>query len=273
MFLYYNVAMSHKLLYLTRATFIASIQYRAEIIIWVVLDFVPPLVLLAIWGAIFSGRSEIKGYTFTSMALYYVSVFIINSICAAHFSDWRARDVREGKIDLALVKPISYLATVFFHHTGGKLFYYLFATIPFLLVCLAAARILGIEIQLTWQQLAGFMFLLTADYLIHFFLGFCIVLSSFWLEQADSMNHFVSILLTVLSGMMLPITLMPNWLAAIVSALPFKYLYATPLAILQQNYVLSLGDVLYVCMSVLGLYLLSQLLWQQGRKIYGSAGG
>ncbi len=44
------------------------------------LDFIPPLVLLAIWQAVFANKSEINGVTFNDMISYYVIVFVINSI-------------------------------------------------------------------------------------------------------------------------------------------------------------------------------------------------
>lgn len=259
---------------LSKRAFINSITYRSELFLWLILDSIPFIVLLFVWVAIYQGRSEISTYGLAEISQYYWIVLIINSLTSSHFESYRVQQIRDGKIDFYLIRPLSYMAEIFFVFIGNKLFYFVGSLPFFLIVYTILSQYLDLGIFApSPENLLIFSVLLLAGLLIEFFFGLIIVLLGFWFEYSEGLEHFKWISVSLFSGSLFPVALMPQWLATITQALPFKYMYAVPIGVVQGKLSLTLSDVVYVLMFLGGLLAISLITWHYAKKQYSSAGG
>lgn len=259
---------------LIKRAYIKSIAYRSEVLLWLFLDSVPLLVLILIWLNIYQNQTQVAGYSLSQMLQYYFLVTIIAGLASTHFESWRVKEIREGKIDFFLTRPLGYLRELFLHDVGGKFLYLTLALPAFLLIYWLLTSFLPIDFpQLKWLSLLIFGFLIITTYLIEFFMATLVVLAGFWFERAEGLEHFKWIIVALLSGWMIPIAAMPDWLGQLVMKLPFKYMYAVPIGIIQGNWQLTATDFLYIGGFIFSLLILVRLVWNKAQYKYASHGG
>jgi ABC-2 type transport system permease protein len=261
---------------LLKQAVVKSLAYRGELSLWLILDIVPMLVLLLVWVSVYAGQPEAvnRGYSLNQILQYYLLGIIINGLVASHFESWRVNEIREGKIDFYLLRPFPYPLEIFWRDLGDKCLH-IICKIPFyFFVWWALSQVLPLDFPqvtlLTWLQV-GLM--LVGAYLVEFILALCIVFLGFWIEGAEGLEHFKWLTVTLLSGWMVPVTFMPTWLRWLVEWLPFKYMYAYPIGLLQSTTQLHIID-LCIFGGFLGvLILIAHFLWQGARYQYASHGG
>lgn len=253
--------------------FIKALEYRAELVIWAVLTLLNTTILLAIWLSVFRGVSSLQGYQVGQVLQYFLLATVINGITASHFESWRSREVREGKIDHYLTKPIPYPLQVLLADIGNRSFYVLLIVPITLLVYLAFSFHYSLDV-LTLSPLILFqcVLLLGVGYLIEFSFAMIAVLLSFWFEGAEGLEHFKWISISLLSGFMIPLEFMPLWMRSLVNLLPLKYMYAVPIQVVQQRTSLGISDLLYIGGFLLLLFALQRWLWHRATLKYTSAG-
>lgn len=265
----------HKALELIKRSYIKSLTYRSEVAIYLLLHIIPLITMFAIWRSIYANQAQIKGYSLAMMLQYYFLATIIGGITGTHFEQWRVREIREGKIDFFLTRPLSYLKELLLCEIGGKGLYLTFALPFFLSVLWLTSFNLGLSLFPTasWTQWLIFISLLFIGHLVDFSLATIIVLSGFWFEHAEGGEHFKWILIGLFGGWLIPIPLMPAWLRSIVTALPLKYTYAVPIGVIQGTMNLGVQDLIYIVGFLLGLWLIIKLMWRHAQYQYSSHGG
>jgi ABC-2 type transport system permease protein len=256
-------------------SFMKKLEYRGELLLWLALDSIPIFTLLIWWRNVFPAGTNIQGYTLATITTYTVITMWVMAATGAHFEHWRITQIREGKIDLYLTKPISYLMDILLSELGNKLLYFFCLTLPvYGVITFFISRWQPVELPvLTFYNLLSFMALMIFGYLLEIAFGLTIVITSFWLEGADGLEHFKWISISLLSGQVMPLAFLPKWLQNVSAALPFKYAYAVPIGVLQGTHTLALSDWLWMIAWVaMGAFGLSQL-WKAGLRAYSSAGG
>jgi ABC-2 type transport system permease protein len=126
---------------------------------------------------------------------------------------------------------------------------------------------------LTLYSIISFVALLLFGYLLELAIGLLIVISSFWLEGADGLEHFKWISISLLSGQVMPLAFLPTWLQQTAAFLPFKYAYTVPIGVLQGTHTLVFSDWLWMLAWIsVGAFGIAKL-WKSALKVYSSAGG
>jgi ABC-2 type transport system permease protein len=264
-----------KYLALIKRSFILSITFRAEVILWLMLDSFPIIILLLVWASAYTNtQNSINGYSLEKIIGYYFLASLIDGITSTHFESWRVTEIREGKIDFYLTRPLSYLKELFFRDVGGKSYYLTIALPFFILFFYGLSKLVNINLPSAGiLQLINFAFFLLLGYITQFLFGAIIVTLGFYFEHAEGLEHFKWLSTALFTGWMIPIPLMPSWLSKIVLALPLKYLFAMPIGIIQQTMSPHLGDYIYFISFISLLYIILLLLWRRAKYQYASAGG
>lgn len=252
---------------------VKSLAYRTEAFLWLVLDTLPVLVACLVWVNVFQHRSDLVGFTLGSLVQYYLFTNLLNGLTASHFEQWRVEQIRQGKIDFYLTKPLSYLQEIFWSEVGGKTFFGIMSLAFFLLL----SSLVNIWITLpaltsSWTSWLLVIGLLIGAYLAEFLFALEIVLLGFWFEASDGLQHFKWITVGLLSGGIIPIAMMPEALRSVVNALPFKYMYAVPIGIAQGTVTMHFWQVSYFFLFLVASWAVVQITWNFARKKYSSAG-
>lgn len=253
----------------------STIQYRVEIVLWILLDYTPFLLLFFLFSSIFTSSNSVEHFSFTSIVEYYFLGSIIQGLTGAHFESWRSDEIRLGKIDFLLTRPFSYLGEIAWTHVAGKLFYFtVFFPITVGMFFLIQ-RVFSVQLftQISLSNIPVFLALVLVAFVLQLYFGLLITILTFWFEGAQGLQHFKWIVITLLSGAMFPIELLPSWLQTIISILPFKYVYAVPIRTLQGAMTLSPLQILEVLGYGGAVISITHMIVARGIRRYGSVGG
>ncbi len=236
---------------------------------------IPTGVLVLVWISIYQDHSDIRGYTLSNILLYYLLVMIISGLTSSHFEQWRVEEIRLGKIDLFLTRPFSYLIDIFIVHFAGKVFFTIISLPAYFFVTWLILSTLNIPLTFSLNLMTsiqlGLLFIFT--FLIEFLIALLIVILGFWFEGSEGLEHFKWISITLFSGSMIPLAMMPTWLQTVSGWLPFKYMYAVPISLLQAKAHLTLNDGVNMSLFVAILGAITYFIWQKAKYKYTSAGG
>lgn len=250
------------------------LAFRIETLMWGVIDIIPFFALFFVLQSIYTNAPTIHSATLASTLQYYVIIVVIQTLTSTHFDEWLGGQVRDGKIDLMLVKPCS--PNMFYGYTGVVRKYA--ATVIKLPVLIFLGYFVwqhfGVGFPLPSAQsalpLAGLLItILCVQVVWSLMIGWF----AFWFENGASLVHFKWMLLAVFSGAMFPPELSPSWLNQLIDALPFKYFGVIPTQVWLGTYVLTPQDWLNLLLLAVVSTGLLRLTWQRGNRFYASAGG
>lgn len=260
--------------FLIRA-FIRNLAYRSEIVVWLFLDFIPIFADILMWITVFGSQDQIRGLSLNQVIQYFVLGLFFNGLSAVHFEGWRVEEIRNGKIDYFLIRPLSYLWEIVLTEVAGKVFYIL-CLLPFsglaILFLTSFTQAFSWPL-LSWSAWAAILSLMLTAYLIEMALGLLTVILGFWFEGAEGLEHFKWMSVVMLSGFFIPIPFMPTIMKQVVLSLPFKYMYAVPIGIFQGTYVWSWSEIFYPLSLALVLMVGNYYLFKLALKSYCSSGG
>lgn len=206
--------------------------YRADIIIWTLVEAAVPLVSLAVW---FSASSQnTLALSNTQVVTYFILVFFVSLITRSWVSFFLTQEILDGSIAKYLIKPF----TVFWEHIADNIT----VKIPRLIIPGVA---LVFALYLFPQIFAPEIFNISRALLFLISIALASVLAfvfdaifaslAFWIEDAFQIVAFQNVLSHIGSGALIPFALMPNWLFAALYWLPFRYMLSAPIEILMNT--------------------------------------
>lgn len=264
----------HKYLKLLRTYQLVQLTFRVELVLWFIIDTLPLGILLFVWSSIFTQNNDFQGFTLSEIVFYYLLSVIMRMLTASPFEEWRVDEIRDGKIDRYLIQPVGYIQHIFTQFVAGKSIYSAL-NLPLLIgVVFFFSKMFRFTLpHLSFDNFFPIFTLIIFSLFFNFSLGLLIVLLGFWFENAENLQHFKWVTVSLLSGQMLPIALMPETLQKITWALPFKYLVGIPGMVALNKYTLETSDYLYMLVTLGLCYLVLSFSWQKAKYKYSSVGG
>jgi ABC-2 type transport system permease protein len=242
------------------------VEYRAELLLWV-LSGTLPLILMGVWAeAAQSGEFGLEPIEFIR---YFLAVFIVRQLTVVWVVWEFEREVLEGRLSPYLLQPIDPVWRHFFSHIAER-----FARLPFALLLIGL--FLWLYPEAAWLPTPGsFLLALVAmifSFCLRFVMQYTFALLSFWTERASAIEQFWYLIYTFLSGMIAPLELFPEAVRNVVLWTPFPYLIYFPASLLIERPVnVAQGFAAMALWFVLFLGL-NRWLWRQGLKQYSGMG-
>lgn len=179
-----------------------------------------------------------------------------------------------GRMEEQLLRPYSLLAWEFVQLTSQKLLAVLFEFIPVFLIYL----LIWYPDFLTLSGLAQYLALTALAFVQFFLMSFLLGLLAFLWHDVSSANVLKFIVVNLLAGVSLPIAFFPGSLQTWILALPFHYLFHTPVAHLLGTVNVDrwsdfAGTVLGQLTWILLLFLLAELGCRRALARFLSVGG
>ena len=176
--------------------------------------------LIAIYYYLFEFKGEIiNGQTLqiVSWSIFFYFAFLM--INFRYLSRTIMQEVKSGKIEILLSKPMNYLNYKFFESFGSKLIPFL---INFILLSTVLFFIFGIpesmqSVFFVSTFLITFAFCLLLNFLIYAIVG----MLAFWIEDTSSILWIVDKFIMVLGGSFLPVAFFPPLMQSIANYSPF----------------------------------------------------
>jgi ABC-2 type transport system permease protein len=245
--------------------------YRAEIVIWMLVGMLP-LIMMAIWiGKAQQSGGELQGFTPQGFAAYFLAAWVSQQLTAVWVSWEMDFQIRHGNFSVKLLRPLDPFWEFFAQHFTERL-----VRAPFIVLIVMAGVFLVPGTVLTpdaWHALA-YLLVITLAFVMRFMISYCVGMLCFWFENATAFDDFYYMAASFLSGAFAPLEFFPPAIRAVIEFTPFPYIVYYPARVLTG--VLEPAEIVRVVLVQLawlvGLWLLSRLMWRAGLKKYGAVG-
>ena len=247
-----------------------TIAYRAEMIVWI-LTTTMPLVMLALWTSV-AAEAPFQQFTRSDFVAYYLTALIVRNLTSNWVAWQLAEEIRNGSLSMRLLRPVHPMAGLFATQAAG--------------VPLRAVVILPVVLALVLSDGSGvlvsdpahlglFALSLVGAWFLTFFTFVTIGALSFFLEKSLALAEVYFGLFMVMSGYLMPLELMPDWLRTAAHWLPFRYTLGGPVELLVGRHP-DLADAAGVVgaqwawATVMGT--LAMITWRRGLRRYEAFG-
>jgi ABC-2 type transport system permease protein len=253
----------------------SNLIYRWNFLLRVIVSFVPLLGSVFLWNAVFADKQAFAGYTFNSMVAYFITLILVDTLTVPNEDDFQiAEDIREGRINTLLLKPIDYRLYRFHLFAAARIVHAAFAVIP---LAIAMIWIGHYFTEVPWLINLPLALLATIGAaLIQFFFCFTLAMIAFWILDIGSVTFIIYSVEYLLGGHIFPVDAFPPWLQAICLRLPFAYETYFPAALIIGHIhgtAALLNGFLWQWAWIGFFYVLSGILWKRGLNEYTAVGG
>lgn len=255
---------------LWRLGFAEAVAYRAAMLVWILTTSFP-LVSLALWVGIARSGGPIGGYGEAEFVAYFVAAFLVRQLTACWVVWDLERSIRLGEISVLLLRPVHPIL----HHLMVSL-----AALPVrLLLALPLAVLVLIfsgDLALGGEPWRLLLLgpVLAGGWLLNFAIQASVGALAFWLDRSSSLYEIWSGLFIVLSGYLVPTSLLPEWLAPVVRVLPFHAILGFPVELMVGSLSVAEGASMLAIQWawVAVAWLVQRFTWRRGIRAYGAFG-
>ena len=255
-----------------RVSILSQIQYRVANYFYMIGMITEPVIYLVVWSTIAKQQGgEVGGYTAGTFAAYYIVWTLVrnmNIVFTPYGWAWR---IREGNLSMELMRPMHPIHGDIAFFAGWK-----FVVIIFWLPLAAFLTwVFKPTLSITGLEVLVFFLAIWGAYLIRTMLLSLLGMITFWTTRVSAIFELYFGLELILSGRLVPMTLMPQWVQTLSNYLPFKWTFYFPIDTLVGNLSareLWTGVGMQVLWIVIGASLLN-LVWRAAIKQYSAVGG
>lgn len=252
-------------MYLPFATnvFQRKLSYKADVIIFLVGQFMMLAVSYYLWKAIYgsSSSSTIKGFSLHQMIIYILISFLTSlMISVSIFSDIYS-EVKDGSIAINLIRPISYEKRMMFQSLGNVMYnFILIFIISFSGISILFYKYTGV---FSISNILLYLISLILGLLINFYYSYCFALLSFKITNMWGLSQIMQAITNLLSGALIPIVFFPKLIQKVIEILPFSSSIYTPSMIFlgKLTGVTLIKSLLLQVVWVIILSIVAKLMW------------
>ncbi len=242
------------------------VEYRAELLFWVLSGSLP-LILLGVWTtASEGGQFALSSIEF---ARYFLGVFITRQFTVVWVIWDFEKEVVEGTLSFRLLQPLDPGWHHFSTHLAER-----GARIPFIFALVGLFALL--YPQALWApglwRFGLYVISLFLAFSLRFLVQYTFAMFSFWIERAVAIEQFWFLFYLFLSGMVAPLNVFPEAIAQVVLWTPFPYLIYFPVAILLGLDIQLLQGFGILLGWLIAFWLMNRFLWKRGLKRYSGMG-
>lgn len=247
------------------------LAYRATVA-FVALRGLFPLLLALVWLTVVDTSGPPAGWTATRLATYYFVVAVVDIVATSEASWTWDDDIRSGEINAKLLRPapvfVQYTAIEAGRNAAGAI---VMAPAAVLLAVLVPA----ISLPNDAGRLTGAVLATVLAAAVSATMTSAIALIGLWTTQSTNIYLLWWGLGSFFSGLVAPLALMPPWLRATATVLPFRYTLGLPAEIVTGR--LSVPAVIAAFATGLGWLaafgLAYRVLWRRGIRRFQAVGG
>ena len=254
-----------------KKSFLGLSAYRFNHFMGILNTILRIFIFWEIYRALYGGRTEVDGITITMIATNFVLSLGLDSVF--YVNDFYLPDrIQNGSIATELLLPVSFHGRMLADNLGHALFQLLFHFVPAVTV---SVLFIGIAAPASFPMLMLFLLSALLGYGVLWTISFVAQMFSFWLINIWSIMTIKHVFINVLSGSMIPLWFMPDWMKGVIRFTPFSSIYFTPLQIYLGQ--LSLSEILQGFLTqsfwIIFLFAIGMFLWKKGQKKLVVQGG
>lgn len=265
-----------KYLALTRIGMMDELQFRLGTFVTVLGNLIYLVLIFFLWKAIYasSGTDCVNGMTFNDTLIYLVLATALFNFLEMFIVWDMSRDIQSGTIILKLLKPISFRSYSFWSYLGRNVTTFFLTFLPtFIIISIVTHGAIALGVNLIFFIVSAAMALV-----LNFSVDMIVSTVCLYTESTWGINMVKECVVLLLSGASIPLAFFPAPLKAVVSCLPFRCIYDTPLNILLQKSGYTAGRDVVVQLLLqfawcVALALAGSLFWRVSLKKITVNGG
>ena len=265
-----------KYLALTRIGMMDELQFRLGTFVTVLGNLIYLVLIFFLLKAIYasSGTDCVNGMTFNDTLIYLVLATALFNFLEMFIVWDMSRDIQSGTIILKLLKPISFRSYSFWSYLGRNVTTFFLTFLPtFIIISIVTHGAIALGVNLIFFVVSAAMALV-----LNFSVDMIVSTVCLYTESTWGINMVKECVVLLLSGASIPLAFFPAPLKAVVSCLPFRCIYDTPLNILLQKSGYTAGRDVVVQLLLqfawcVALALAGSLFWRVSLKKITVNGG
>lgn len=243
-------------------------QYAANLAFKVMTYPIEVALYLSLWTSIFASGTFPAGPG--GVVPYYLTVLLLARLASPFpIVEELENSINSGDMVGYYVRPIPYWTVM-----AGRSLATFCVNLVLLFPLVLGVMVFFHELDPQPVRILQFLALLVPSNLIHLAIYSSVGMLTFWLERVWGLAFMVSFLTSFLSGFTIPLWIFPDWLATVALALPFHFLFHTPV----QALLIGLGPVeffLTLAQELLWIAVLAWCcrgIWEAGRRKFSGHG-
>jgi ABC-2 type transport system permease protein len=255
-----------------RTAVVSQLQYRVAQYFYMVGMVAEPVVYLVVWTTIAEDQGgAVNGITVGEFAAYYIVWTLVrnmNIVFGAPFWEYR---IREGRLAGDLLKPMAMLHYDLAYFAGWK-FVVVAMWVP---IAIGLSAVFHPTLDPNALQIVVFICAIWGAYLIRTMFQGIVGMLNFWTTRGAAVFDLYMATEMLLSGRLVPLKLMPDWVQTLANFLPFKWTFGFPIESLvgdlsTRSLMIGLGaQVLWTGIG----FVLFRLAWKVAIKRFTAVGG
>jgi len=256
---------------LVKINLIMSMEYRGDLVLFMLNNVAIPVVSLLVWLAVADSGVSLP-LDRTQLVTYYLLLSIVSMFTFSWLAELLADDIRLGSLSPWLLRPAPILLSYLANNLSEKILK-LVALLPMLVV---VSLCFPGDFRLPLAPLNWLLFLLALPQAaaLAFLIDVIIAALAFWVDDVRGLSRVRVLVATFLSGQVVPLALFPASLTGFLRLQPFRYTLSYPLEVLTGQLSpsdLRLGFALQIGYLALG-WLIYRWLWRRGLRSYAAVG-
>ena len=246
-------------------------QYRVAQYFYMLGMVAEPVIYLVVWSTIArSSGGSVNGISPGEFAAYYIVWTLVrnmNIVFTPFGWEWR---IREGQLSGQLLRPLHPLHYDLAWFAGWKVV----SITLWLPIAAGLTLVFHPTLDVSAPEVAVFVVAIWGAYLIRTMFLSLLGMVTFWTTRVGAIFDLYFTLELLLSGRLVPLKLMPDWVERLADFLQFKWTFGYPIEALvgdlsTRSLLLGLGA--QALWTAIGLALFS-LAWRQAIKRYSAVG-
>jgi ABC-2 type transport system permease protein len=209
-----------------------QLQYRAATYMYTLGMVAEPTIYLVVWSTIArSHGGSVNGLTPHAFAAYYIVWTLVRTMNIVFTPyGWEFR-IREGEMSALLLKPFHPIHYDLAFFAGQKLLWVLM----YLPIGIGLSLAFHPALHPSVVEVLVFLVAIWGAYLVRSMFLWILGMFTFWTTRGSAIFETYVLCELLLSGRLLPLTLMPHWSQTLAGWLPFKWTFYYPIETLVGN--------------------------------------
>ena len=192
-------------------------------------NFVSIYFQICLWTALLESREGIVELDY--MLSYILASAMIQSLIITNTVGIINGKINSGQIAMDFIKPIRFRLFMFCESVGNSLFSFIFTYLPLTLVITIIYKCYDFWINMDLFFLAS----VCLGMYLYFSIAYCLGLTSFWGTLTWILERFLNDVVSLFSGRLIPVFLLPAIVFSWNKWLPFQYIYYSPISMLLNS--------------------------------------
>lgn len=245
--------------------------YKIDYLLGILGSCIQIVITVAIWRALYAGASSMDGISFRMVTTNFVLSIGLSYLFS--FNDYAVQaKLYDGTITMELLRPIDYRISLLANDLGNIFFKLISNFTPVFLIAIFGIGIIG---PVNVKCFGLFLLSMLLGFFILLGLSFIVKMTTFWIMNVWSLSVLKGLLISVFSGITLPLWFMPERIVRIIRLTPLDSIYFTPIQMYFNQ--MQTNDIVFSFIKqlfwILIFFAIGNIMWHNGRKRLVVQGG